>query len=373
MADSALFFFLGMFLTSFALVLSRLRVGRDELSRRWIVPEGALVTLSWSLAALVVMAAIIAFPTLDYFRYYGWTLLRSMVLGCWISFLAGCVSGFILYTALSAISNWNAFDNVMLVIVLAAGPALTILLLYYLSVPGATQKLGLTGIKAGEVEITLGPPPASPPSIPSYTPVGENLGLKGDFTPWFQNFWPMFLKLEDPNIKKEFMDLAYFQREARYLVHGLTAEETKRLEVPDTPEAKGENQLKGPAKTIWDQEEFIRSLRPVVGCGAFYHLSFPDVPGIRPFLTPILETLVGVEAEIEAISATPDNHIEWVQDLEAHLVAQIRRLLPGRPASRLLRFARNDSVSVCHCEEYSDEAISVKVRTGWNHLCGLHH
>jgi hypothetical protein len=39
----------------------------------------------------------------------------------------------------------------------------------------------------------------------------------------------------------------------------------------------------------------------------------------------------------------------------------------------LLRFARNDSVSACHCEEYSDEAISVKIRTGGNHLSGLHH
>jgi hypothetical protein len=55
------------------------------------------------------------------------------------------------------------------------------------------------------------------------------------------------------------------------------------------------------------------------------------------------------------------------------LVVQTRRLLPGRPASRLLRFASDDSVSACHCEEYSDEAISVKVRTGGNHLSGLHH
>ena len=55
------------------------------------------------------------------------------------------------------------------------------------------------------------------------------------------------------------------------------------------------------------------------------------------------------------------------------LVVQTRRLLPGRPASRLLRFARNDRVSACHCEEYSDEAISVKARTGGNHLSGLHH
>jgi hypothetical protein len=37
------------------------------------------------------------------------------------------------------------------------------------------------------------------------------------------------------------------------------------------------------------------------------------------------------------------------------------------------RFARNDSISAYHCEEYSDEAISVKVRTGGNHLSGLHH
>ncbi len=29
-----------------------------------------------------------------------------------------------------------------------------------------------------------------------------------------------------------------------------------------------------------------------------------------------------------------------------------------------LRFARNDIVSACHCEKHSDEAISVKVRTG---------
>ena len=55
------------------------------------------------------------------------------------------------------------------------------------------------------------------------------------------------------------------------------------------------------------------------------------------------------------------------------LVVQTRRLLQGRPASRLLRFARNDSVRACHCEEHSDEAISVKVRTGGNHLSDLHH
>jgi hypothetical protein len=55
------------------------------------------------------------------------------------------------------------------------------------------------------------------------------------------------------------------------------------------------------------------------------------------------------------------------------LVVQTRRLLPGKPAWRLLRFARNDIVSDCHCEEYSDEAISVKVRTGGNHLSGLYH
>jgi hypothetical protein len=54
-------------------------------------------------------------------------------------------------------------------------------------------------------------------------------------------------------------------------------------------------------------------------------------------------------------------------------VVQTRRLLPDRPASRLLRFARNDSVSACHWEEHSDEAISVKVRTGGNHLSGFHH
>ena len=55
------------------------------------------------------------------------------------------------------------------------------------------------------------------------------------------------------------------------------------------------------------------------------------------------------------------------------LVVRTRRLLPGIPASGLLRFARNDIVSACHCEEHSDEAISVKVRTGGNHLSGLHH
>jgi hypothetical protein len=52
-------------------------------------------------------------------------------------------------------------------------------------------------------------------------------------------------------------------------------------------------------------------------------------------------------------------------------MVQTRRLLLGRPASRLRRFARNDSVSACHCEEYSDEAISVKLRTGGNHLSGF--
>ncbi len=56
------------------------------------------------------------------------------------------------------------------------------------------------------------------------------------------------------------------------------------------------------------------------------------------------------------------------------LVVQTRRPLPGGSASRLLSLSRrNDIVSACHCEEYSDEAISVKVRTGGNHLSGLHY
>ncbi len=47
----------------------------------------------------------------------------------------------------------------------------------------------------------------------------------------------------------------------------------------------------------------------------------------------------------------------------AGLVVQTRRLLPGRTASRLPRFARSDIVSACHCEEHSDEAIPVEPRT----------
>jgi aryl-alcohol dehydrogenase-like predicted oxidoreductase len=86
-------------------------------------------------------------------------------------------------------------------------------------------------------------------------------------------------------------------------------------------------------------------------CANIYGLGKAEIPRLAP---PFLYALV----------------VGYGRD---ELVVQTRRLLPGRPASRLFRFARNDSVSACHCEEYSDEAISFKVRTGGNHLSGLHH
>jgi hypothetical protein len=59
-----------------------------------------------------------------------------------------------------------------------------------LSMPGVMQKLGLTGIKTGDIEITLAPSQTAmiPTDIPSLTPAQNNLGNLADkYTPWFQN------------------------------------------------------------------------------------------------------------------------------------------------------------------------------------------
>ena len=252
------------------------------------------------------------------------------MLGCWIAFLAGCLAGFVIAAAINAIVAWGPQANISNILILAAGPALTILFLYILAMPGVMQGLGLTGIKAGGVEITLTPPPGLRTDVPSFTPSesgGAMAPLSGDYTPWFKNIWPMFRELNDPS-HKEFLDQAYFQRETAYLKY-LGA----KVRVPITADDAKQNPPVGVAKTIWEQEELLRSLRPVFGCGGFYHLIFPDVPSMRPALTPVLDTLVAVETELEAISTAPSAPTGWASDLRARLA-----ILPRQAGDLVQRF-----------------------------------
>ena len=196
---------------------------RYRAPENWVLPAGAKLTVAWLAAVLIVFAVIIAYPTLFEFPKYGGQLLRSAVLGCWIAFLAGCVAGFVVaaaVNAINAVSTWGAWSESRTnIIILSAGPGLTFLLLYMLSTPGFMQKLGLTGIKAGDFEITL-PPSLTLPSPLMFQPYPAQTGLSSladKYTPWFQNIWPLFQKLKGRPEEMNFMDLAYFQRQALYV------------------------------------------------------------------------------------------------------------------------------------------------------------
>jgi hypothetical protein len=111
---------------------------------------------------------------------------------------------------------------------------------FVFGVPGIRQGLGLTGIKAGGIEITLAPAPVTNPNLSGHNVAGftqnlpeanGNLASK-DFSPWFQNIWPMFLDMPD-FVAKEFRDRGYFQREAAYFNYidpGVNASETNKAE-----------------------------------------------------------------------------------------------------------------------------------------------
>lgn len=324
MADTALMFFLGL---AGVVVLSSIAALLHPA--QWVIPAGATLTVSWLAAVLLVIAAIIACPTLGYSNSYGWALLRSMALGCWVAFLAGCAAGFVVaatVNAINAISTWGAWSESRTnILILAAGPGLTILLLYMLSMPSVMQTLGLTGIKAGEFEISVAPSQTLnvPTDVPSLAPPQSVLGNLADkYTPWFQNIWPMFQPLKDP-ANTDFIDLAYFQRQALYIKYdpkkSMESAREKHLDVPLV--AAEAHDLKDVAKTIWYQEEFIRSLRPVIGCAAFYHLYFPDIYSIKPFLGPMFETLVSIENELETIVADEPRPIgyQWINERFATL------------------------------------------------------
>lgn len=324
MTDPALLFFLGA-----TVVVAYCRLVAPIHAPAW--PLGLRVVVAVVVLSLILIADIVAWPASVFWPSFGPTLIRSLVLGCWIAFLAGCLAGFVIAAALNAMEAWGPAASFTNLAVLAAGPILTILILYVLAMPTAMQGLGLSGIKAGGVEISLSPSPqgvrldvpsyTNPSSAPSYEPTSEG-GSFDKYTPWFQNIWPMFLPLQDPDQKK-FNDLGYFQREAAYL------KTFDDLTVPMTTE-EAKLRPSGAAERIWEQEEFLRSLRPVYGCSGFYHLIFPDVPSLRPKATPLLESLVAVETELEAISssisieskvkpaavALNDVQHEWIDDFQ---------------------------------------------------------
>jgi hypothetical protein len=78
----------------------------------------------------------------------------------------------------------------------------------------------------------------------------------------------------------------------------------------------------------------IRSLWSIVGCGGFYHLYFSDVLTLRPLLAPILETLVGIEIELERIAAGPrrnqwtDQHFTNLQKQGTDFVTNFHDAIP---------------------------------------------
>ncbi|GEM_PF-4214799 len=319
MPDTSLLFIAG---TVGTVVLSLLfvRLWHDHPPRRLGI--GAAVAAT---AAFAALAAWLALATLDrWYRVGTWQATYWILLGRGSALLFGCLAGIILGTALGTVRRWTPQVGAIGTFALMAGTGVAVLVLYLLGVPGVFQSLGLTGIKAGGVEITLATPRAGPggsvagfhPVAGEFAPVGGPSGgarLSDKHTPWYENLWPMFRELPDPPALR-FLDRGYFQREAAYL-EALDP----GVALPITATIAEANPPTGAAKAIWQQEVFLRSLRPLVGCGGYYHQSFPDPASGHAIVWPVFETLVALEGELEDASLHPASLPDRQADLDRHL------------------------------------------------------
>lgn len=76
--------------------------------------------------------------------------------------------------------------------------------------------------------------------------------------------------------------------------------------------------LNDTTEAIWRQEEFLRWLRPVVGCGGFLHKYFPAIFDVRRQIGPFNDLLVAIEADLEEIAGSKADP-RAVQDLQSRL------------------------------------------------------
>lgn len=299
MADTVLLFFAG------ALAVVALSKVANIWPGRW--PPGSTAK---RLMLLILSAVVVGMPLgwfawaplkepdlFDYWPYIYW-----IILGRAIALLIGCLAGFVLVAALGAINRWGPGADLKSIVILAAGPLLTILALYLLAVPGARQSLGLTGIKAGDFEITLAAPATNltnPAPVNSFSPIPAGGEALGDYTGWFNNMWPMFVKPKSITSSappaKDFLQRGYFEREKAYLDY-VTA---INWDNGDPEPTKRHQQA---VKALKRQRDFIWSLRPIIGCVGFYHIYFPDVAAAGSIIAPFLEALIGLEKHREQTS-----------------------------------------------------------------------
>jgi hypothetical protein len=379
MPDTSLLFFAGAFGVAALLRLftgSRLTDRHPVIATALVVAGTLVITLTLAFLALVTLQKWLVFGP--------WPFAYWITLGRGNAFLIGALAGVVIAHLLEIAMHWTPTTSAwnLLPILLSGGVA--VFLLYMVAVPGVFQSLGLTGIKAGGVEITLSTPSRSgaTPNVPSFTPVGtsSSLGiLSNKYSPWFQNLWPMLQPLSDPS-GKEFDNRGYFQREAGYLqvIDDVT-------DLPATKSEAGAHPPEGLAMSIWQQAEFLRSLKPLVGCAGYYHLFSPDVRTSREILWPFLEQLVAVEQELENSAKSLDPPDTWRDDLidraktlsslGGGAIAHFREILRNKPE---LAAENPEAPSAKNCEEGQDKDGLLQVsalmpvdRDGTYNLCEL--
>jgi hypothetical protein len=149
---------------------------------------GAMVM---TLVAWLVLGALEQQYSFGFYRFTYW-LARDQG----SALLGGIAAGCIVAAALSAITRLGQDANYATISILTAGPAASIAALYFIATPAARQSLGLTGVKVSAVELTFATPVPNSWAVPSYTPISGN-ALGPRYSPWFKNFWYMFLDLDE--------------------------------------------------------------------------------------------------------------------------------------------------------------------------------
>jgi hypothetical protein len=256
------------------------------------------------LATVIIISAALAWLAFgclqQAYSFDSMTFARWIVLGDGVGLLLGILAGTVLAASINAIERWgpNPDSKWATAAALAAGPGLAVVALFILGVPGIRQSIGLTSIKAGGVEVELAPPSVTaPPNINSlYLPQADTSGLKG-YTPWFNVLWPMVGGLDYEPLKG-FFKQGYFNREFNYL-HLIDA-----IDLPLTTQEPGK--LDDDSKVaIYNQQEFLHWLRPVVGCGGYYHKFFPAISDVRRQIGAWNDSLTALEIDLEKGSENP--------------------------------------------------------------------
>jgi hypothetical protein len=310
MTEGALLFFVGV---AGVVVIARI------YAALWPVlhPSPAVAGALFIVALLTVTGPLawLALGALEHHYHFGtWTFANWVVLGDGIALLIGIVAGVILLASINAVDGWTAEGSGFWTAVgLAAGPGLAVLALFVLAVPGIRQSLGLTSIKAGEVEIDLTPPTsAAPPNLNYlFLPQADSSGLKG-YTPWFSLLWPMVANL-DCKAGEGFFKQGYFNREFNYL-HLVDA-----IDLPLTEKMVPKIFDDDTKAAIVYQHEFLHWLKPVVGCAGFYHKFSPPIFDVQRHIGAWNDLLAALEVDLEQGLEHPDDVKDDLERLTAEL------------------------------------------------------